>query len=286
MSAQDAYAVAVEDAFAVARIAWPELTVAREAFEAAVARALREPLAEKVAELRPADLYLALACAAGDPPALAAFDRELGPVIERATTAAGATAAEVAELVQIVRVRLLVAKADDEPPAIASFAGRASLASWVKVVATREAARLLSRDRRQEPLEDDELAREIAKEDDPELAHLKHTYREEFRGAFTAAIDALTDRERLLLRQSLLDGLGIDELARLHAIHRATAARWVASARRSVIDGTRQALLARLRVPAHELDSILRLIQSQVDVSLPRLLRERAAPAPGKPDAG
>lgn len=278
-----AYAAALEAAFAAAREAWPELAVPFEAFAEHVARAVPEPDASRIAQLRAGDLYLALACARGEPAAIAAFDRELTGVIERAAASAGATPAEVAELVQIVRVRLLVAKTA-EAPAIATFSGRSSLAGWVKVVAAREAARLLARDRRQEPLEDDALAGELAAGDDPELDHLKRTYREEFRAAFAAAVDALTDRERLLLCQHTLDGLGIDALAKLYGIHRATAARWVAAARQAVVDGTRAQLTARLRVAPDELDSILRLIRSQLDVSLPPALRERAGRGAGDPD--
>jgi RNA polymerase sigma-70 factor (ECF subfamily) len=225
-------------------------------------------------ETRAQHLALAQACARGDAAAIAAFDSEYVRVIERAVAAAGATPAETAELVQIVRVRLLVKKPGAEQPAIASFSGRSNLASWVKVVATREAARLLLRDRREPQIEDEQLARELAAGDNPELAHLKQRYREEFRVAFAEAVAALTDRDRLLLAQSLLDGLGIDALATQLAVHRATVARWLAAARESVIAGTRAVLRARLRIAPDELDSILRLIRSQLDISLPGALRD------------
>jgi RNA polymerase sigma-70 factor (ECF subfamily) len=262
-------AEAVASAFAAAASAWPDVPLAREVF----AEAVRDLGADDLAKLRAPDLYLALACAQAEPAALAVFDRDLVGVIERAVTVAGATPAETAELVQIVRVRLLVAKAPDAAPAIAGFSGRSSLASWVKVVATREAARLLAHDRREEPSDDLAIA-DRAAETDPRLEHLKRTYREEFRAAFAAAVDALTDRERLLLRQHVLDGLGIDQLAPLYNVHRATAARWVAAAQRAVIEKTHRALRDRLRIPHDELESILRLIGSQLDISLPLALRE------------
>lgn len=229
-------------------------------------------------EARSADLALAQACARGESEAIAAFDRDYVPVIERAVTASGATPAETAELVQIVRVRLLVKKPRAEQPAIASFSGRSSLASWVKVVAMREAARLLGRDRREKQLEDDRLSHELAAGDNPELAHLKQRYREEFRIAFAEAVSALPDRDRLLLRQSLLDKLGIDALATQQGVHRATVARWLSAAREAVVEGTRDALRARLRVAPTELESILRLIRSQLDVSLAGALRDAGKP--------
>ena len=256
----NAYAAAVARALAEARLAWPDVALDDDAFAASVARVAGEVSDAAVAKLRTADLYLATACARGEPAAIAAFDRALVAVIERAVTAAGATPAETTELVQIVRVRLLVAKPGAEPT-IATFSARASLASWVKVVATREAARLLAHDRREELASDDELAGHLTAGADPQLEHLVRTYREEFRAAFADAVDALTDRERLLLRQNVLDGVGIDALAELYKIHRATAARWVAAARQSVIEATRAALVTRLNIAPDQLDSILALLR-------------------------
>ena len=76
-----------------------------------------------------------------------------------------------------------------------------------------------------------------------------------------------------MLRQHTLDRLAIDQLAALHGIHRATAARWVEAARQAVIAGTRRALTQRMRLSKDELASIIRLIQSQLDISLPDVLR-------------
>ena len=58
-------------------------------------------------------------------------------------------------------------------------------------------------------------------------------------------------------------------------LHRATAARRLAAARAALVKGTRTAMRARLRVDGAELESILRLIESQVHVSVERLLRDR-----------
>ena len=69
---------------------------------------------------------------------------------------------------------------------------------------------------------------------DPELLHLKQHYREAFRAAFASAMTSLSSEERVLLRQHFIDGLNIDEIAALHHIHRATAARWLAQARETI----------------------------------------------------
>jgi RNA polymerase sigma-70 factor, ECF subfamily len=264
---------AVERAYANAMAAWPGVPLAREVF----ANAVRGLSAADFERLNAADLYLALACARGEPAAISVFDREHTGVIERAVVASGATPAETAELVQIVRVRVLVGKTSDGVPPIGGFNGRSHLARWVKVVAAREAARLLAHDRREDLIDDHSIA-DRAVEVDARLEHMKRLYREEFRAAFAVAVDALTDRERLILRQHVLDGLGIDQLAPLYQVHRATAARWIAAAQRAVIDKTHQALRDRLKVSGEDLDSILRLIRSELDISLPDALRAAGNP--------
>lgn len=218
------------------------------------------------------DLALACGCAAGTPAALAAFERLCGPVIERAIAAARVPDAERADVAQIVRRRLLTAP-EGERPRIATYSARGSLKAWVRVVATREAQRVLPRVGREEHAEDDELDGLLARDDDPELAYLKRLYRAELKRAFTAAVDALEPRDRLVLRQHTIDRLGIDQLAALHQVHRSTAARWIESARAAVLAATQRELLRHLQVSRTELASIVRLVSSQLDLSLPRLLR-------------
>jgi RNA polymerase sigma-70 factor (ECF subfamily) len=219
-----------------------------------------------------ADLALACGCAEGDPAALAAFEKLCGPVIERAIAAARVPEADRADIGQIVRRRLLTAPGG-ERPRIATYSARGSLKAWVRVVATREAQRVLPRVGREQPAEDDELEGLLARDDDPELAYLKRLYRAELKRAFTTAVDALEPRDRLVLRQHTIDGLGIDQLAVLHQVHRSTAARWIESARAAVLSATQRELLRHLQVSRTELASIVRLISSQLDLSLPRLLR-------------
>jgi len=264
------------DAFVARAVAaWPTIAIERETFVRFVAKALEPPVETNLGALHASDLYLACGCVAGDPGALAGFETECLGVIDRAVVASGATPTEVADLRQVVRQRLLVATLADEgerEPRIATFTGRGNLRSWVRVVATREAQRLLPRERREVAADDDELAGLIARDDDPEIGYLKRLYRAEFKDAFATAVAALTDRERVLLRQNALDGLSIDQLAAFYRVHRATTARWIEAARQSVLDGTRKELIRRLQLSRSELDSVMRLIGSQLDVSLPRML--------------
>ena len=256
---------------AQARAHWPDFVVDAEVFERAVAAQLAA--GAELAKLHTDDMYLACAAALGMPAALVAFDRLCGQAIERAVAATSATPSEAADLAQVVRARLLVAPAAGGEPRIATYSGKGSLVSWIRVVATREAADMMPKARRETGAEDGVIAMLVAPDDDPEIGYLKRLYREEFKQAFETALAALEDRDRLVLRQHAIDGLSIDELAKLHQVHRSTAARWIESAKQALVDGTQRDLVKRLNLTRTELTSVLRLIRSQLDLSLPRLLR-------------
>jgi RNA polymerase sigma-70 factor (ECF subfamily) len=108
--------------------------------------------------------------------------------------------------------------------------------------------------------------------DDPELSILRAQYRDTVDAALRAALVGLDARARALLRYQLLDGWSIDQVGKLYGVHRATAARWLADARAALGDAIRTELASRLRIAASEVDSIVRLVQSRVDMSLDRLL--------------
>jgi RNA polymerase sigma-70 factor (ECF subfamily) len=262
----------------VARVAratelWPGIALAPDALvRAIVERLSRDDPARSLEAMHSDDVYFACGCAAGDPAALAGFEDRCGAALAAAIASAGVPAADRADVAQIVRQRLLVAP-QGGPPRIASYSGRGSLHGWVRVVATREALRMLSREGREIPAGDSDLDAAIDREDNAELSYLKRLYREEFKSAFHAAVEALDARSRLLLRQHAVDGLSIDRLAALHSVHRATAARWVQAAREEVLTGTQRELARRLRLTKAELVSVIRLIQTQLDVSLPDALR-------------
>jgi RNA polymerase sigma-70 factor (ECF subfamily) len=70
----------------------------------------------------------------------------------------------------------------------------------------------------------------------------------------------------------VLDRLGIDRIGALHGVHRATAARWIAHARKALIEGIRRRLQDRLGIDGKELDRTLRQLASRIELSLRWLL--------------
>jgi len=168
-----------------------------------------------------------------------------------------------------MRERLFLVE-DSEAQRLASYSGRGDLRTWLRAAAVRMAIDVM-RARREVPVTPQSLA-DIGDLADPMLASLKQRYRDEFRDAFGEAARALTDRERTLLRYRFLDGLSIDEIGTLYRVHRATVARWIATIREGLFEATRVGLMARLRISDTEADSVLRLIDSHLDISIETIM--------------
>ena len=60
----------------------------------------------------------------------------------------------------------------------------------------------------------------------------------------------------------------MDRMAERRGVHRITIVHWLAAARERLALQTRKLLVQRLRVNREELQSILRLVRSQVEVNL------------------
>jgi RNA polymerase sigma-70 factor (ECF subfamily) len=168
-----------------------------------------------------------------------------------------------------VRVRLLVGETDRRPR-IAEYQGRGPLGAWIGVAALRVALNLK---RASGPATTDVLT-ELVDDADPDVAHLKKLYRAECREALAAALRALSERDRVLLRMSYVDGVSMVQLGRLYGVHETTAARWVKAAAGTVAEDARRRLTERLSLSGSSLDSIARLVLSNLDASISRLLRD------------
>ncbi len=247
------------------RSRWPQLAVAEDALLTHLAQRLPTELLS-LDDIHAEDMLLACACASADPAAVAAFQREYSPTIRRAVSKL-APPQQIDELAQSVTATLLAGA----PPAIAKYGGRGKLKVWVQVLATRHVGRKLRRKRPDTPNRDDMLADRVAGSD-PELDILKHRYSEHFRRALEAALASLQPRDRNMLRHELLDRLSLEKTAAQYGVHRATAARWRAAARGSLLVCVRRYFQQHHGVTDGELDSIVRLIRSQLQLSLTRLL--------------
>ena len=256
-----------------ARLTWPDCEVLDVDFVAYLAQRLPEGEPHQaLASAQVGDLYLACACTRGEARALAAFERAFFPEVDSTTARMSRRVPlDADEVKQRLRVLLFLGQSSG-PGKIHEYSGRGELRSWFRVVVVRTILDMMAL-RRDVATDDDQLLQIPAASDDPELQYIKDLYRQEFDQAFREAIEQLEPRARNLLRAGVIDGLSIDEIGAIYSVHRATAARWIAAARDQLIDATRRALRKRLQVTDLSLDSILRLIASQVDLSLRGLLQ-------------
>ncbi len=212
------------------------------------------------------ELELAQACARGEAEALAILERDYLAPSRAGLAHMKLSAAVLDDVMQATRMKLLVG----EPPRLVAYAGQGKLRGLVQVVAARAALDHVRGQARFVP--DDGTAGLAAIDDDPELAYLKAHYRDAWKTAFTDAAAALDARDRNLLRLHHLSGVTLEALAAMYTVHRATAVRWLADARRRLLEGTRTRLGATLDVSSAELDSIMHLIDSRLEASVGRLL--------------
>ena len=259
-------ASALAPALAEARARWPGVAVAPDAFTAWIAARLPDEtppppapaleLERALAALRLTDLYLACACAAGDNKALAAFD------------AAYLRAAKASDDVkQRLREKLFVAAPGAPAPRIALYAGRGDLGAWVRASLTRLT------------IDDQRAARELPTEDalliaigidpahDPELMQVKKDARAALQAAFREAVATLTDRDRTLLLQHYIDGVGVVELGKLFELAPSNISRTLAKTRVQLVAQVRRALMRNRRIAGDELDDLVDLVRSQLSLT-------------------
>ncbi|MCY1073039.1 RNA polymerase subunit sigma-70 [Archangium lansingense] len=254
-----------------ARAAWPTLKFPAEAFVRHLARHLPAGKSSEVMHiLHGADLYLACACATGEPSALGAFEQH---ILRHIPARLGALSPSmVEEVLQVLRERLLVGS-EGTPPKLESYGGRGPLLTWVGIIAARIAGELVKRNGREllvtEPPE--AFARMLAS-GNPEHELLREDARQHLIEVLQKAVEALSEQERTLLRLHHFHGLTMDRLALMYGDSRSGMARKVASARELLLERVRMELASRLKQDSLATESLLGLVRSQLDISLRRML--------------
>ncbi|MCE9574956.1 MAG: transcriptional regulator [Deltaproteobacteria bacterium] len=246
--------------------AWPAIAIPIEAFAAAAA--------DRVGGDEPVlagDLYLAVGLGLGLAAAVAAFEAELVPRLRAALGRAGAADEQITELVQELRVRILVGDGA-RPARIADYAGRGSLIAWLKVAALR----MLANQRRgaaRTPWRDGRADLEAAAPGiTPDRLLLDQRYGPALREALATGLRALAPRDQTLLRLHYVEGVALDRIGALYGAHKSTVSRWLAAAR----EGLLAHAIAAVRAIAGggdtaELESLCASLCSQLELSLSKL---------------
>jgi RNA polymerase sigma-70 factor (ECF subfamily) len=264
---------AVERLWHAGRAAWPGVEVDLDVFAAHVAHHVSGAVDPEAAaaDLHGSDLYLACACAAGDPVGLRVFEEQILPQAATALRRLDPSPAFGDDVRQLLRQKLFV-RDGVSAPKIADYAGRGPLVTWVRVSAVRTALNLRDSGKREQPMTSSQVAALAPPVDDPALKYLKAQFADEFEAALARASAALTDRDRTILRLRFVDDLNIDQIGGLYGVHRATVARWIARIRDELFAATRKDLVGRLRLSDSDFEGLLRLARSQLDLSLSAVL--------------
>jgi RNA polymerase sigma-70 factor (ECF subfamily) len=260
---------ALASSLAIGRSAWPdvEMTEARWGKALGERVPVGEPIEATVQSLNVKDIYLAVACEGGDAIALRYFETEHVPALRGVLLRLGLSQSVADETLQVLRDDLFVAR-PGKRLGIAGYSGRGALRGWLRAVAGRTGLRIRPDPKRNVSLTDSFAGAGV---DDLELDYLKRTYAPAFQESFREALEALPQKTRLLLKQRFRHQLSIGDLGALHGVHEATISRWVTTARAELVSATREGMMRRLRVGRADVSSILRLIESKLDITLSSL---------------
>jgi RNA polymerase sigma-70 factor (ECF subfamily) len=212
-----------------------------------------------------ADLYLCCACCEKNREAMAILEREGANAAKTAIARVSRDAEFVDETLQEFWSSLFLGS----KPKIAGYSARGPLQAWLRVVATR-AALDRCRVQRVSTLRHAELVEELAAEQcDPEATVAKREYATALQEALGSAVGKLSPKDRSLLRLQVEERCGIDRIALIHGVHRATAARWLERARTRVFDAARAQLSLRAgSLTESELRSAARAMGSELELKL------------------
>jgi len=190
------------------------------------------------------DLFLAAAALHGDQEAVAKLWRLYRPAVVGALAAIDTSVSFVEDVERRLWHAALVGS-DGMPAELAAYTGRNSLGEWVAGAARRIAQAIHARDA------------------------------VDFRGALTQALVGLEDRERMIYRLHVANGMTVAMIAKVYRVSDETIARWLAKARDSVIRETQRLLHGEVTLSPAEFESVAARVVSQLDLSGSRIVRDR-----------
>jgi RNA polymerase sigma-70 factor, ECF subfamily len=263
-------------AFDKGRESWPTVGVPFECFceRMALLGYAPEAVPEHVAAL-----YVCAAGELGEDSACRAIERRYFGALRAAIARVDGRKDFIDEVLQSLRVQLFSGERK-----IARYSGRGPLERWLRTAAMRLALRQKKAAARLPASlpEGSDAAIPTARSgmgsrDEP----FKEAYARAFERALEEAFREMSPRERAVLRLHFAEGMNIEEIGRVYAVHRATVARWIAAAREGLAGAIRMRLEAQFgQLPSEEFDSLFRLVYEELDLSVTALLRNSASVQP------
>ena len=217
------------------------------------------------------DLFLCVGTLAGDAAALVTFEFEVQVAIRRLSARFRLSADQADERNQELLERLLLPFGEREPR-LNDYAGKGSLVRWLQAVATRLQLNAMRGKKREVLISDDAILEGLAEPICLSVEPGKERFRGALKIAFSAALANLEAEDKMVLRMAYIEGVRLEGLGRALDVSRATAHRRLTKAREALAKGVEKSMSEELSIPIEKLSSVRRLVQSQVSVSIGRLL--------------
>ncbi|HET7544951.1 MAG TPA: sigma-70 family RNA polymerase sigma factor [Polyangiaceae bacterium] len=214
-----------------------------------------------------AERYLAFACAERAPQAIEIFQKLYSDAIDGGARSVNPSRDFIEDVRQRV-LELLFIGSPGGAPRILQYKGQGPLGAWLRTTAKRLALRLATSDRVERQAPEEALANELAHACDQELALLRAHYSELFGEALVSALRELPGQERMLLQLSLVGGISTVRLAKMYQLNQSTISRQLQRAANKTFDNVRQRLRAELGIESEELESLLTIVRSHIQLTL------------------
>jgi RNA polymerase sigma-70 factor, ECF subfamily len=270
------------------RVASPRYNVSEAEFvarlQASATRAVtsgdKAETKEFLAQLKAADLCLALACEKGYDAAWSDFETTHRAMMIAAARTLTKDQSEAEDLTQTVYGDLFGVRESGEQriSKLSHYSGRGSLGGWLRAVVyqtfidrKRQTSRLeqveeVSEFERLAQQSDIKLTSLIARPDEALEAKDRQRLRQSLESAMSQAFATMEVRERLLLNYYYFDELTLKEIGVVMNVHEATISRWLSKAQATVRKKTEEFLRKQGLRPAQISECLHLAARSEMDV--------------------
>ena len=211
------------------------------------------------------DLNLAAACASNVPGALQAFRARMFPAVAQAARLYDGSLPFAEEVYQRVSELMFVGGPDGKPK-ILQYDGAGPLPKFIGTAARRIALRMATKSARFQG--EEALVEHFSQIHSQETAILKHQHRDLFNRALAIGLRELSDRERMILRLNLNHRVSTTKLAAMYGVTQPTVSRWIQRAARTIFKKVKELVCDELEIDTRELQSLLFLVRSQIEISI------------------
>lgn len=229
---------------------------------------------ELLERLHVEDLFLTCACFFSINEAIQKFDQKFIGKVPAFLSHMRLDNSFSADIQQELRKKLLTTE-DERPIGIAGYHGRGDLSNWLRAAAIRMAISRRRKRDEQTILDEGSTAEKLTElAADPVLLHMKQRYGAEIKAAIESAISKLNPEQRNLLRFHYIDRLSTPQIATMFGINQSNISRRLIAIRQTILQEVRDCIQQKLRLSDSDFFELTKQIQSQLQLSLSRILRE------------